>query len=689
VSAAARPTVITARYESACKACGRQVRVGDRAVWVRGESAVSHVSCTHAGQLLLSEVAASRAAELPVPAPSLPDKVTGGTHGQLDPFKPLPQGPFPSVVFRCPDGQEYLEYQKAGIAYAVARKGCLIADAPGLGKSIETVGVINSLLEVKSILIVCPASLCINWEREVTKWLALKDDEAALIRQFPRDKSLTLINPRAISRSVTIASYEALSKLAKSEESWDLLVLDEAHFVKNPKAARAKHTFAVRARCERAILLTGTPIENRPIELFPLLQLADPETWDPPGMKKGRWVDAGEGAGFFAYAKRYCDAHQETVPCKPYKDSKGETVLDEQGNPKRTKEVWVFDGSSNLEELNERLRSTCMVRRLKKDVLKELPPKRRRVTCFPKSMNQDALVEEENTFIGEVFQCDTLEKALEAMKSEKLGFTEYSAARHAVALAKVDLVAEHIENALEASQKVVLFAHHSDVVAALAEKLAAFKPVLITGETPKDGSGPGSRQWAVDQFQGDPSVRLFIGSIGAAGVGITLTASSHVVFAELPLKPSEMVQAEDRTHRIGQLDSVLVEVLVFDGSVDAHVARLIVEKQDIADMALDATTLQSVEEVAARPVLDLPDYAAAREYAYVEAGITPEECAMLLKRVRYLASQSDAGAGAGFSLFDRNIGSSLAECRRLSPKQAVYARKLCTKYRRQLEEMPS
>jgi SWI/SNF-related matrix-associated actin-dependent regulator of chromatin subfamily A-like protein 1 len=683
VSAAARPTVITARYESACKACGRQVRVGDRAVWVRGEGAVSHVSCTHAGQLLLSEVAASRAAELPVPALPLPDEVTGGTGGQLDPFKPLPQGPFPSVVFRCPDGQEYLEYQKAGIAYAAARTGCLIADDPGLGKSIEAVGVVNALPGLQSVLIVCPASLCINWEREVVKWLALGEEQAAIVRQFPRDKSLVLLNPRAISRVITIASYEALAKLVKTSESWDLLVLDEAHLVKNPKTARAKHLFAVRARSERTVLLTGTPIENRPVELFPLLQLAAPDEWDPAGIKKGKWVEAGQGAGFFAYAKRYCNAHQETVPCKPYKDSKGEWVVDESGELKRTKDVWVFDGSSNLEELNERLRSTCMVRRLKRDVLKELPPKRRSVTCFPKSANQDALVEDENTFIGEVFHCSTLEEALEALKSEKVGFTEYAEARHKVALAKVDLCVEHVEGALESSDKIVLFAHHSDVIAALSEKLSVFKPVVVTGSSSLAG-----RQAAVDAFQNVPDVRLFIGSIGAAGVGITLTASSHVIFAELPLKPSEMVQAEDRTHRIGQLDSVLVEVLVFDGSVDAHVARLIVEKQDIADMALDAVTLQSTDEVAARPVLDLPDYAAAREYAYVEAGITPEECALLLKKVRYLASQSDVGAGAGFSLFDRNIGSSLAECQRLSPKQAVYARKLCTKYRRQLEEMP-
>ena len=182
---------------------------------------------------------------------------------------------------------------------------------------------------------------------------------------------------------------------------------------------------------------------------------------------------------------------------------------------------------------------------------------------------------------------------------------------------------------------------------------------------------------------------MFIGSIGAAGVGITLTASSHVVFAELPLRPADMLQAEDRAHRIGQKGSVLIDVLVFDGSVDAHIAKMLVAKQDVADMALDDSTGLDVDLSgrATSPTGTL-SYVAAREQAFRDAGLTQEECELLLKKMQFLAGQCDGAVredGAGFSKFDAQIGHALAECKSFSPKQALCARKLAVKYRRQLE----
>jgi superfamily II DNA/RNA helicase len=255
-------------------------------------------------------------------------------------------------------------------------------------------------------------------------------------------------------------------------------------------------------------------------------------------------------------------------------------------------------------------------------------------------------------------------------------------------MAKVDKVVEHVISALESSEKVVLFAHHHDVVEALIKALAHYGCVVVTGETPKDGSGVGTRQYAVDKFQNNPDCRVFIGSIGAAGVGLTLTASSHVIFAELPLRPADLTQAEDRTHRIGQKGSVLSEILVFDGSVDAHIARMLVEKQDVADASLDFETGLSTDVSTRAHDPSALSYEQAKEKAYADAGLTPEECASLLAQMKYLAGVCDGAQvidGHGFNKLDTNFGHALAECKSLSPKQAIAARKFAVKYRRQLE----
>lgn len=165
--------------------------------------------------------------------------------------------------------------------------------------------------------------------------------------------------------------------------------------------------------------------------------------------------------------------------------------------------------------------------------------------------------------------------------------------RHETALAKAPAVVSHLKDAMEGNRdKLIVFVHHKDVIDAMADAMQEVGVVQVTGDTPM-----AARQDAVDAFQNDPEVRLFIGNIQAAGVGLTLTASSHVVFAELDWVPGNMTQAEDRAHRIGQKNAVLVQHLVLDGSLDARLARTLIEKQAVLDQALDEVTPEKRAEL--------------------------------------------------------------------------------------------
>ena len=274
-------------------------------------------------------------------------------------------------------------------------------------------------------------------------------------------------------------------------------------------------------------------------------------------------------------------------------------------------------------------------------------------------------------------------------------FEEGARVAHDVALAKVPLIVAHVSEALEEGQKIILFAHHLDVIAAYVQELKNFQPVKITGEIDVQ-----DRQRAVDAFQSDPEVMVCVAGIRAAGVGLTLTASSHVVFGELDWVPANMLQCEDRAHRIGQTASVLVQHMVLQGSIDARKAEVIVQKMDIAERALDRKT---APEPAAngRPscttvrVTDLDEPVVCQDGVTVTSAelaravaLPPEQVAALHAGLRTLADLCDGARqidGAGFSKIDALIGKSLAAAPRLSPRQAVLAKKIVTRYQRQLD----
>lgn len=580
-----------------------------------------------------------------------------------------------NINIPVPAGLEYLPYQKAGIGFVVDAiesgrpiEGALNGDDMGLGKTIQAIGVANARPSIRNVLVICPASLRINWQREWEKWTAgVRQDRVGVVvgSDWTEGCNVVVINYDVVKRH--------LDRIHSTE--WDLLVIDEAHYLKNPQAQRtqlilgaparkASKKKAAKAAVEKiragfVLALTGTPIPNRPIEGWALFNRLDSKTF-------GSW---------FTYAKRYAAAYQNGFG-------------------------WDTSGASNLEELQEKLRSTIMVRRLKSEVLTELPAKLRQVIELPANgaakfakaemtaweNYQETLVELRAAVELAKANDDYTEfkAAVEALrKGVSAAFDETSALRHETALATLPYVIEHLKDMLENTNKVIVFAHHHDVVDAIYEAFGS-EAVRLTGETSMN-----ARQDAVDRFQNDPSVRLFIGNIKAAGVGITLTASSTVVFAELDWVPGNVTQAEDRAHRLGQLDSVLVQHLVLEGSLTAKMARTLVQKQDVLDRALDRNAPRPVLQVeAAAPIEAAATQGTSRERIEKEATtLTESQVAAIHEGLRMLAGSCDGAQeidGMGFNKLDTRIGKSLAGQGRLSSKQAVLGQKLVNKYRRQL-----
>lgn len=565
----------------------------------------------------------------------------------------------------APEGCEYLPYQRAGISYALDRPSTLIADEMGLGKTIQALGVVNNDASIKKVLVICPAPLRLNWLKEAQRWLV------------GEHSYYVVDSPKAVGdHTVVIANYDRLKGAVLTSimaQKWDCLIVDEAHYLKNPKARRTKAVFGVAPTWKKeggqwvektqrqnglvdastkVLLLTGTPILNNPIEAFPLLNAVDPKGF------KSR----------YRFAKTYCNAHHNGYG-------------------------WDYSGANmdRLPELQERLRSTVMVRRLKKDVLTELPPKRRQVICLPANGGTAAVKAEQTAYRAHQDDLDRLETEAtlahaagdkEAYKAAvaalnaaiKVAFTEMAAARKAVALAKIDKVVEHIQAMLESGiSKVVVWAHHHEILDRLAADLSALKA---------DGRDSlEDRQAAVDTFQNDPTNAVIVCGIRSMGEGHTLTAASHEVFAELDWTPAKMAQCEDRCHRIGQTESVLIQHLVLDGSIDARVATALVNKQDIADKGLDDDTAIDVP-------LTPESKRSSRPSKYPQA--TTDQRQAATEAIRQLAARCDGAIvedGMGFSKVDTRFGKQLAKRsydRELTDGEVFWCTKLANKYRRQL-----
>lgn len=456
-------------------------------------------------------------------------------------------------------GGELRPFQRAGVAYALKAKRCFIADEMGLGKTVEALATIHAAGAYPA-LVVCPASLKLNWKREAEKWL-LGKRVAVLNGKVSADLA---------SADVVVLNYDILKKwkLVLAEMKFQAVVYDESHYLKNHKAQR---TVAARELAKSApirLALTGTPVLNRPQELLSQLQIL------------GRLNDVG---GFWEFAKRYCAA---------YKSHFG----------------WDFSGAAHLDELNEKLRATCFVRRTKADVLKELPAKTRAVQPVALDNETEYRRAERDVarWLGEQAANDAeftasiadlpaderklrkaaraSEAASKARQAEQL--VRIEALKQVAARGKLRAVQEWVESFLETGEKLVLFAHHREIVEALA---VTFSAPAITGGTPVE-----ERQAIVDKFQTDPACALVVCNIQAGGVGITLTAASNVAFCELAWNPAAHDQAEDRTHRIGQTGAVTAWYLLAAGTIDDDIYSLIEAKREVVDAATDGADAQDI-----------------------------------------------------------------------------------------------
>ena len=448
-----------------------------------------------------------------------------------------------------PPGLAYLPFQIDCIKQAREWENLLIADEQGLGKTIEASGILNDS-QWRRALLICPASLRLNWQRELAKWLAEPRSIAIADRRDP-----------CPGADVAIASYDHAARWGESLKArpWDWLVCDECQAMSNPRSLRAVQILGRRRyrklppvepiAAARKLFLTGTPIVNRPLDIQPVLAAIDRWHW-------------GDRLGF---ARRYCAG-------------------------RATRWGWDLSGDSRLRELERRLRHSCMVRRRKADVLAELPPKRRQIVELPAESAAAAAIEAERCALGletaALLDATTPRERAVAVErlaaAARLRFNEIAAARKAIGLAKVEAACEFAISIAESGSKAVLFAHHLAVIDAIAERLGSrFKTVALDGRR-----SASERDRAVRDFQhGDAS--FFVGGIRAAGVGLTLTAAQDVVFAELDWAPGQMAQCEDRIHRIGQRGSALSRWLVLEGSVDALVCETLHSKSEVIDEALD------------------------------------------------------------------------------------------------------
>jgi SWI/SNF-related matrix-associated actin-dependent regulator 1 of chromatin subfamily A len=466
------------------------------------------------------------------------------------------------LIVPTPPGLSLMPYQRAAVAFHLAHKDSYNGDDMGTGKTPTSLGVVNCLRISNprlNTLVLCPRTLLFNWRNEAERWLMNVPGIGKPEIIIPTGGSFEI--PRRDNLFV-ITTYEKCvgdTLLTDSlKRVWDVLIPDEAHALKNWEAQRTKAVLGqegLMQRSHRTIFLSGTPIENYPKEIWSIAAAICPAKF-------------GDKNAFF---KRYCGIHRE-----------GGRLVD--------------TGATNLPELQQRLRASFMIRRLKSDVLKELPPKRRQLIVLGDSQvdwSQDPDFKRWHDLYEKDYEAKLA--ALEAAKTEEeyakavraldaftgVAFEDMSEMRHKTAVAKLPACIEYIDKILETNiEKLVIFAHHQDALAELAAHYGD-KAVSLHGQTTQK-----AREAAVKRFR-EGDARIFIGGLKAAGVGLNLYEASTVIFIEIDWNPAKLTQAEDRLCRHGQKKMVHVIHLVLAGTLDVNMVQRIMSKQNVVDKALN------------------------------------------------------------------------------------------------------
>jgi len=432
-----------------------------------------------------------------------------------------------------------LEHQKEAIQKLVENKKFILADDMGLGKTTST---IIAALETgaKKMLIICPASLKINWQREIENY---SDRTTSIIEGKKWDDADFVIINYDIIKNFHDDKKKTESIIVKSK--FDLVIIDEAHYVQNSQAQRTKLINDIGKKVERVWLLTGTPITSRPINYFNLLSL----------------IDSPVAQNWMAYVKRYCNGFQFQAG---------------------RRKIWNVSGASNLEELRDRT-SPLVLRRLKENVL-DLPEK----IITPVYLRLKSNEYEE--LMGEYY--DWYDKSGDS-DSLTLQFTKLTKVRQVIAEEKTKATIELCENIIEQGKKVIVFTNFTKSLELILQHFGK-NAVRLDGQMSQK-----ERQSSVDRFQNEEDVKIFVGNIKAAGVGITLTAAEAVVMNDLSFLPSDHSQAEDRSYRYGQKNNVLVYYPIFDNTVEGIIYDILKKKKNIFEtiMGDNANSTDSVEEI--------------------------------------------------------------------------------------------
>ena len=433
-------------------------------------------------------------------------------------------------------------HQIEGVAFLLGRRRAILADDMGLGKTRQAIVALRHVAPAGPYLVVCPASVKRNWAREIG--IAAPDTSTHVIEKGA---------PALGDPDWVIVNYDVLGKHMDTlgGRRWAGLVFDEAHYLKNHTSTRSKLARQLVDRLRLAggkrqdppvVLLTGTPLTNRPRDLFVLLQL----------------VGHPLGRSFIAFAKRYCAAE-------------------------KTEYGWQTGGASNIEELTVQLHGV-MLRRSKDQVL-ALPPKLR--TWLPVEVPKGTGVRDMRKVVDLLIGEEKIvsSSAIDERVLRGRLLHAVTLARQTLAAAKVKSTIEFVTGAVEQGEKVIVFSCFEDPLEQLAEHFRG-SVVLVTGSTPAE-----KRQTIVDRFQQEDRIRIFLANIIAGGVGHNLTAATQVVFNDLDWVPANHWQAEDRAYRIGQTRTVNVTYMIAANTIDDFVQSVLERKGALVRAVVNGTAL--------------------------------------------------------------------------------------------------
>ncbi len=424
-----------------------------------------------------------------------------------------------------------LEHQKEAIEKLLANNKFILADDMGLGKT--TASVIAALeSEAKKVLIICPASLKINWSREIQNYT----DRRILIvegRKWGSTFDFYIINYDIIKNYHTTENSEDSDDFKLIvKEGFDLAIVDEAHYISNNTAQRTQLVNDILSKIPKVWLLTGTPMTSRPINYFNLLKI----------------VDSPLTLNWKSYVYRYCKGYQFTV---------------------NNRKIWNTSGASNLDELRERTKN-IVLRRMKTDILD-----------LPEKIITPVFLDMKSTYYDE-----ELEEFLKITKENKekdsipITLNRLMKIRQIIAQEKVNYTCELIDKFIEQDKKVIVFTNFTNTLDLIHEKYKK-NSVVLDGRMSKT-----KRQESVDRFQNEKKIKVFISNIVAGGVGITLTAAEGVIMNDLSFVPAHHSQAEDRAYRYGQKNSVLVYYPIFENTIEMIVYNILQKKKNIIDQVM-------------------------------------------------------------------------------------------------------